>query len=1260
MKRRFDRIALWVAVLIVNSGAVCFCPSAIAAIALLDPPRSAPYTSAGAALSGNFTVSTNATVLVVGVSIKSGTAPSTLTWNSAPTQPLLQAVDAFSQGTKREVAIYYLYSPTPGTFKVSGLPSASYNTMNAFTLTGTVTTGTPGAGHFSPPDVTSRNPVQSSAIAGVTSGSWALAMEPSNVDVLVAGVEDQITGFTFAAAVGSVASGTPVAGWQDISLNAAQGTGTGAYLLEYLSPGSTIVTGTILPTGGTNYVRSALGAVVFAPAAGSLTSTWSGTNGNWSTAGNWSPASVPASGATENLVFQGTIQISPNDDIAGTYTLNSITHTSTFNGANTLSANTNNTIQFGGASPVLIQNGSAALNISAPLSLSANTVFAGSGTGSVAVSGALSGTGTLTAIGSYLLSLSANSASYSGAVSINAGNLQVRNTAGSATGTGAVTIASGATLSGTGTLSTNAQATNPVTLANGANLAPGTAAAMGTLHIGAAGSPTNLVLNSGTNLAFRCGSPGTSDQVAVTGNLTLSGTLTVTNSGGITAGTYTLFTYTGTVTNNTVTISGVPNGLLSAISTTTANQVNLVLTFPPLALFQFTSGLPVTPTLFPVGTFYPPTSEYLSVAATISVPVADLTLTTSSEAGTGGVVPANAPFLKANPAGNATTPAAALQGTYFEISATPATGAEINCTTLTFNTACGGDQPSGFVIRSNLDNFTANLAQQDVPTVRPVYTPVSVDLSGALFQNLATKLTFRIYCYSPTGGQTVDFDDISLNGGVAQAITWQPPSGNWSAAANWLPAAVPANSTATSLLFQGTAQFTSNDDLAGMFTLNTITHTGTFGGTNTITAGAGNGLQFAGTGRALFQNGSAALAISAPINLTANTVFGGTGSGSVVLTGVLGGTGALTKSGSYLLSLSADSSAGYSGAVSISSGTLQVLNTSGSATGTNAVSIASGATLSGNGIIGTSNQSVSTLDGTVVSPGTSAAMGTLHIGAAGLTTNLILTPNTLLNFRCGALGNNDAIAVTGNLFLGGSLTVTNAGGMVGGTYTLFTYTGTLTNNALSIASLPSGFVGVISTSTLNQVNLVLQTVTTAAVWTGQAGDGKWSTATNWVNSSIPSQTATTTITFPDLGAPYTVNNDIGPFVLNQIVVASGQALGITGGALQFSGTAPSIMQNGAGAVTLSNNLVLAATTTFGGTGSGDTTIGGVISESTPSAVVKSGSTFNLFFNAANLYSGGTTINGGTLTVATESGLGLSNSMVGQTFLSARTGRQVDY
>ena len=74
-------------------------------------------------------------------------------------------------------------------------------------------------------------------------------------------------------------------------------------------------------------------------------------------------------------------------------------------------------------------------------------------------------------------------------------------------------------------------------------------------------------------------------------------------------------------------------------------------------------------------------------------------------------------------------------------------------------------------IRSSLDGFATSLTGiVPIPTVRPTFTPVSVDLSGAPFQNLTSPLTFQFRFFTPGFSQNVDFDDITLNGTVAAAV----------------------------------------------------------------------------------------------------------------------------------------------------------------------------------------------------------------------------------------------------------------------------------------------------------------------------------------------------------------------------------------------------------------------------------------------------------------------------------------------------------
>ena len=62
--------------------------------------------------------------------------------------------------------------------------------------------------------------------------------------------------------------------------------------------------------------------------------------------------------------------------------------------------------------------------------------------------------------------------------------------------------------------------------------------------------------------------------------------------------------------------------------------------------------------------------------------------------------------------------------------------------------------------------------------------------------------------------------------------------------------------------------------------------------------------------------------------------------------------------------------------------------------------------------------------------------------------------------------------VEGNLALGGTLNMTNFGGLVVGTITLFTYTGTL-SGSLALGNMPIGYKFVLSTNVAGQVNLLV-------------------------------------------------------------------------------------------------------------------------------------------------------------------------------------------
>ncbi|MES2922532.1 MAG: autotransporter-associated beta strand repeat-containing protein [Verrucomicrobiota bacterium] len=202
-----------------------------------------------------------------------------------------------------------------------------------------------------------------------------------------------------------------------------------------------------------------------------------------------------------------------------------------------------------------------------------------------------------------------------------------------------------------------------------------------------------------------------------------------------------------------------------------------------------------------------------------------------------------------------------------------------------------------------------------------------------------------------------------------------------------------------------------------------------------------------------------ALGGSGNITLPATSLTVGGNGASTSHSGVLSGPGTLTKTGTGTLTLGGVNT--YMGTTTVSSGKLTV---TGSLAST-ATTIATNATLGGSGTIG----GAVTCDGTLA-PGTSAGTLTLSNG-------LILAPTSTLNYELGTT--SDRVNVTGNLTLAGTLNVTTLPGFAAGTYTLITYTGTLTDeDGLQIGTLPSGFEATINTNTPGQVRLVVTPILT--------------------------------------------------------------------------------------------------------------------------------------------------------------------------------------
>ena len=95
---------------------------------------------------------------------------------------------------------------------------------------------------------------------------------------------------------------------------------------------------------------------------------------------------------------------------------------------------------------------------------------------------------------------------------------------------------------------------------------------------------------------------------------------------------------------------------------------------------------------------------------------------------------------------------------------------------------------------------------------------------------------------------------------------------------------------------------------------------------------------------------------------------------------------------------------------------------------------------------------------------------TLGASTFTISNNLALTPSNALNF---ILGTSPAMmVVNGDLALGGTNNIIAGNGFTAGTYTLMTYTGTLSGSP-SLGSAPNAFTYVFDTSTPGQVNLIV-------------------------------------------------------------------------------------------------------------------------------------------------------------------------------------------
>jgi autotransporter-associated beta strand protein len=304
----------------------------------------------------------------------------------------------------------------------------------------------------------------------------------------------------------------------------------------------------------------------------------------------------------------------------------------------------------------------------------------------------------------------------------------------------------------------------------------------------------------------------------------------------------------------------------------------------------------------------------------------------------------------------------------------------------------------------------------------------------------------------------------------------------------------------------GTLTLSGENGYTGTTTVNAgtlaIAGGGSVGSSSSVTlANAGTVFDIAAASGATQARNLAGVGGSA-VQLGANDLAA-TYSSDTTFSGGISGSGNFIKSGAGTLTLAGGSA--LTGLVDVQGGNLVL---TGSTAGS--MNVATSSVLAGTGSIG---GTLTLAGGAILEVGNSAigggSVGTITVG--GLT----LGSTSVLAFDLGVPdtpGVSDRIQVNGNLVLDGRLNASDAGGFGIGVYRLMDVTGTITNNGLTVNSLPAGFQpgqGVVQIMS-GQVNLlVASSLPDVQFWDGggsaddgliAGGSGSWTNAlTNWTN-----------------------------------------------------------------------------------------------------------------------------------------------------------------
>jgi autotransporter-associated beta strand protein len=345
-------------------------------------------------------------------------------------------------------------------------------------------------------------------------------------------------------------------------------------------------------------------------------------NDFWVTTANWTPNGEPKS-INDIVVFDATGGSAYSTNVHNQYYTVQEMRFATTATWNIHNARQDPKLQAPSGSALITQNGSGAVTFNSDLVFNSNTIFGGTGSGSITVNGSgdgsdayketVRGVGGLTKQGSYTLTLNAP-VSYQGPTVINAGAIVFNGdsltpsapwTEGSPVAGYTPVDLAPITVNSTGTLGGSGNVRADVTVNSGGIFAPGSQGVTNTKTMTL--KSLSLKPGSATSIELGGAAPGNGtgyyDQTTVTSQLSLAGALNVSLAGSPTYTlrpdtTFTLFKY-GTLdaagnSFTTVNLPAIPDPSLHAgwnwvmdYGTGTDSQVNLTLQSNP---WYFTAG----------------------------------------------------------------------------------------------------------------------------------------------------------------------------------------------------------------------------------------------------------------------------------------------------------------------------------------------------------------------------------------------------------------------------------------------------------------------------------------------------------------------------------------------------------------------------------------------------------------------------------------------------------------------------------------------